>query len=157
MDKLIKLKHTFGRAIITQYFGRTRFAELNSGYYPAGGHTGIDFGIPEGTPINATHDGIIVQDDDIDKSAKGIYIVIVDPKQLIATHYYHLNGNTVELGQNVRTGDVIGYSGSTGLSTAPHLHFGLCRVNAAWIRLDKDNGTNGFIDPLDKELVKWKY
>lgn len=156
MNKII-LANKFKTFSITQRFGATTFAMQNPTYYPPGGHNGIDYGIPIGTPIYTTHSGYCVQDNDIGKQAKGIYIVIVDPDQNIATHYYHLSRNFFNYGDYIRKGDLIGLSGSTGLSTGPHLHFGLCIVDpVTWVRIDKDNGFNGFIDPLNSDLVEWE-
>ena len=140
----------------TQLFGLTDFAKANPTYYPKGGHTGIDFSMPIGTPIRAAHRGYITQDADIDTSGKGIYTVIVDPDQLISTHYYHQQKNIVDLKIWVNAGQIIGYSGSTGLSTGPHLHFGLRYVDPFWHALNEHDDTNGFIDPLNFELVEWR-
>lgn len=153
----IKLYDTFTRYRISQLFGKTDFAIKNPSYYPQGGHTGIDYAIQEGWPIYATHKGIIVQDDDANRSAKGIYIVILDMEQRVATHYYHLRSNVVSIGDHVYAGKIIGISGQTGLSTGPHLHFGLCMVDADGMRINRDNGFNGFIDPLSPALVQWEH
>lgn len=161
-EKIMKefiLHNYFKDFRITQNFGKTPFALSRPTYYPIGGHTGIDYNYRYGTPVKAVHGGYIVQDEDIDKSAKGIYVVIIDPDQLIATHYYHLLNNCVRLKQKIEPGQLIGWSGFTGLCDPPneygaHLHFGLCLVDENWHRLNKDNDTNGFIDPLG-ENVRW--
>lgn len=150
-----KLRWIFGNYSITQKFGKTYFANENPSYYPVGGHTGIDFGMPVRTPVKAATDGEVRQDDDAGNGARGISLCIIDPKQLISTHYLHLSFNIVTDGQKVKAGDIIGYSGNTGLSTAPHLHFGLCEVDKNWMRINKNNGTNGFIDPFDEERFQW--
>lgn len=162
LDVFTKYRKTqlFGMSEITrsviEWYKRKYPEKWAQGFrpYPAGGHTGIDYGM-NWQPVYAAHGGFVVQDDDIDQSAKGVHAVIVDPKQLIATHYYHLENNCVKLQQEVLPGQFIGWSGNTGLSDGAHLHFGLCYVDGVhWTRLNMDNGTNGFIDPLGKN-VKW--
>ena len=84
-------------------------------------HTGIDYGCPNETPILASGDGV-VQYSDFDKTGYG-KVVIIQHNDGKATLYAHLNSRNVVLKQKVRQGDVIGYSGNTGNSTGPHLHF----------------------------------
>lgn len=85
-------------------------------------HTGIDFAAPKGTPIYATGSGII---DFIGrKGGYGNYIAIRHNATL-KTAYAHLNGfkSGLKKGQRVKQGDLIGYVGTTGRSTGPHLHY----------------------------------
>jgi murein DD-endopeptidase MepM/ murein hydrolase activator NlpD len=84
-------------------------------------HSGMDFTAPTGTEVYATGNGVI----GTVKSARrelGNHI-IVDHGFGYQTVYAHLDGFNVRVGQKVKRGDVIGYVGSTGLSTAPHLHY----------------------------------
>lgn len=84
-------------------------------------HYGMDFTAPTGTEIYATADGTI---EDIDKSKRGYgNKIIINHGFGYKTLYAHLSGFTVKQGQDVKRGDVIGYVGNTGLSTAPHLHY----------------------------------
>ncbi len=84
-------------------------------------HYGMDFTAPTGTEIYATGDGVIRV---LDKSRRGYgNKIIVDHGYGYQTLYAHMSAFAVKQGQQVRRGDVIGYVGSTGLSTAPHLHY----------------------------------
>ena len=84
-------------------------------------HTGIDFAAPIGTPIYATADGVI-EEVSIKFSGYGKMIVI-DHGFGYQTRYAHMHEFAVRQGQKVKRGDLIGYVGDTGLSTAPHLHY----------------------------------
>lgn len=84
-------------------------------------HSGMDFTAPTGTEVYATGNGVV----NTVKSARrelGNHI-IVDHGFGYQTVYAHLDKFSVRVGQKVKRGDVIGYIGSTGLSTAPHLHY----------------------------------
>ncbi|MDZ7635760.1 MAG: M23 family metallopeptidase [Bacteroidales bacterium] len=84
-------------------------------------HSGMDFTAPTGTEVYATGNGVI----ETVKSARrelGNHIII-DHGFGYETVYAHLDGFNVRVGQKVKRGDVIGFIGSTGLSTAPHLHY----------------------------------
>ncbi|MBD2843063.1 M23 family metallopeptidase [Erythrobacter rubeus] len=83
-------------------------------------HKGIDLAAPTGTPIYATADGIIERADWF--SSYGLYIAI-DHGGDLETRYAHMSKLAVAAGDSVRKGDVIGYVGSTGRSTGPHLHY----------------------------------
>ena len=84
-------------------------------------HAGMDFTAPTGTEIYATGDGVI----GTVKSQRrelGNHIII-DHGFGYQTVYAHLDRFNVRVGQKVKRGDIIGYVGNTGLSTAPHLHY----------------------------------
>jgi murein DD-endopeptidase MepM/ murein hydrolase activator NlpD len=84
-------------------------------------HSGMDFTAPTGTDVYATGNGVIRTV----KSARrelGNHIII-DHGFGYQTVYAHLDRFNVRVGQKVKRGDVIGFVGSTGLSTAPHLHY----------------------------------
>jgi murein DD-endopeptidase MepM/ murein hydrolase activator NlpD len=84
-------------------------------------HTGVDFAAAIGTPIYATADGTI---DKLDVSFSGYGKVIeIDHGFGYRSRYAHMHGFAVHQGQKVKRGDLIGYVGNTGLSTAPHLHY----------------------------------
>lgn len=84
-------------------------------------HTGIDFAAPIGTPIYATADGKVAEVS-VRFSGYG-KLVEIDHGFGYHTRYAHMHDFAVRQGQNVKRGELIGYVGDTGLSTAPHLHY----------------------------------
>ncbi len=86
-------------------------------------HEGVDFAAPYGTPVRATADGIVTRVGRED----GGYGNVIDVRHAngIRTRYGHLSGFALGLhtGERVDQGETIGYVGSTGLSTGPHLHY----------------------------------
>ena len=90
-------------------------------------HTGTDFAAPRGTPVYATGNGKIIKAESRSRSGYGKNIVI-DHGYGYKTQYAHLSKLAVNLGQKVKRGELIGYVGSTGKSTSPHLHYEV-RIN----------------------------
>ncbi|MBX2966210.1 MAG: M23 family metallopeptidase [Cyclobacteriaceae bacterium] len=84
-------------------------------------HTGIDFAAPIGTPIYATADGTVAEVS-VKFSGYG-KMIIIDHGFGYKTRYAHMHDFAVRQNQKVKRGDLIGYVGNTGLSTAPHLHY----------------------------------
>ena len=84
-------------------------------------HNGIDFAASIGTPIYATADGTVSKVE-VRFSGYG-KLVEIDHGFGYRTRYAHMHDFTVKKGQQVKRGDLIGYVGNTGLSTAPHLHY----------------------------------
>ena len=84
-------------------------------------HPGIDFAASIGTPIYATADGKVAVVD-VKFSGYG-KMVEIDHGFGYRTRYAHMHDFAVRVGQNVKRGDLIGYVGNTGTSTAPHLHY----------------------------------
>ena len=111
---------------ITQYFGNTPFATKNPQVYSGGGHNGIDFRSSVGTKIQAALSGTVLGTGNTD-SQKGCFSygkwILLKHNNGLSTLYAHLSHISVSKGQTVATGDVIGFSGNTGYSTGPHLHF----------------------------------
>jgi murein DD-endopeptidase MepM/ murein hydrolase activator NlpD len=83
-------------------------------------HSGVDLAGATGTPVYATADGIVSRADRF--GSYGNYIAIEHGGEL-QTRYAHLSGFEVTAGQRVVKGQLIGYIGSTGRSTGPHLHY----------------------------------
>jgi len=112
-----------GKGIVTQHFGEV------SSLYRGKPHNGLDIGVPIGTPVFAGEDGEVLAVDNNDVSTWSKYqygkYVLIEHGNNLATLYAHLSEQTVSVGQKVKRGDLIGYSGNTGYSTGPHLHFGL--------------------------------
>ena len=88
-------------------------------------HTGVDIGASQGTPIKAAGDGVVKM-----AGWNGGYgnWTLIDHGGGLATGYGHQSRIAVSVGQHVSQGEVIGYVGSTGASTGPHLHWEV-RVN----------------------------
>ncbi|MFA6077649.1 MAG: peptidoglycan DD-metalloendopeptidase family protein [Candidatus Paceibacterota bacterium] len=121
---------------ITQYFGKTPFATKNPQVYNGMGHNGIDFGVPIGTPIKSSASGVVYGTGNTDTACYGVSYgkwVLVRHENGLATLYAHLSLIKVSTGDNVQSGDIIGYSGNTGYSTGPHLHFTVYAADAVHI------------------------
>ncbi len=105
---------------VTSGFGMRRHPIL--GYMRM--HSGIDFGASWGAPIYAVNDGVVSYAGW--HGGHGNYVRL-DHNAGIGTGYGHMSRIAVSTGMTVRRGQVIGYVGSTGLSTGPHLHYELYR------------------------------
>jgi murein DD-endopeptidase MepM/ murein hydrolase activator NlpD len=103
----------------TSPFGVKR---LYNGKYRGNYHSGLDQRSPMGTPIRAISDGVvkIVRKFNINGDIVGI-----DHGQGVTSFYLHMSRFATTEGATVKKGDVIGYVGSSGRSTGPHLHWGL--------------------------------
>jgi murein DD-endopeptidase MepM/ murein hydrolase activator NlpD len=104
---------------ISSAFSRSRFHPVLKVNRP---HNGIDYAASTGTPVRAVGDGVVRR-----AGWGGGYGNVIDiaHRQGYSSRYAHLHGfaSGIRAGTRVRQGDVIGYVGSTGLSTAPHLHY----------------------------------
>jgi murein DD-endopeptidase MepM/ murein hydrolase activator NlpD len=113
---------------ITQYFGNTDFATANAQVYNGKGHNGIDLRASVGTPVKSALLGTVVGVGNTGTVrtcySYGKWVLIQHPNGL-STLYAHLSLQSVSEGQSVSTGQIIGYSGNTGYTTGPHLHFGV--------------------------------
>lgn len=93
-------------------------------------HNGVDFAAPTGTPVKAASDGVV----DFVGTQNGYgNIVILRHRDGYATAYAHLNGfyRGLRKGAKVRQGDLVGYVGSSGWATGPHLHYEIRVANVA--------------------------
>lgn len=106
-------------------------------------HTGMDFSANIGTEIYATGDGVIERADDL-AQGYGNHVVI-NHGFGYETLYGHMSRIAVKEGQRVKRGDVIGYVGSTGMSTAPHLHYEVIKNG------EKINPINFFFNDLSAD------
>lgn len=152
--------------IITQYFGGTEFAKNNPGIYGRAYHPGVDFGAPVGTKIFAPLSGTVRWTDNTDR-VPGCYAwgkwILIDHANGLSTLYAHLSHVSVQAGQKVSTGEIIGYTGATGYVTGPHLHFTVYAKDAVEVIRYSDFKTitscgpaytpraasEGYINPMD--------
>jgi len=107
-------------------------------------HTGIDYGCPQGTPILASADGVVMCADN-DPRGWGKYVTILHNAEK-ATLYAHLSELRVYPNQKIQQGHVIGLSGNTGNSTGPHLHF---EARHKW------NDSKSHFNPVELPLMNY--
>ncbi|MGM9605182.1 MAG: murein hydrolase activator EnvC family protein [Faecousia sp.] len=104
---------------ITSAFGYRKAPTAGASTY----HQGVDMACPTGTPIYATRSGTVTT---ASYQAGGAgYYVSINHGDGFASIYMHMTRYVVAKGQSVSQGQLIGYVGSTGVSTGPHLHFGI--------------------------------
>lgn len=115
------LKSPLRFSYISSYFSKRRFHPILKVWRP---HHGLDYVAPLGTPVASIGDGKVVF-----KGWKGGYgnLVEIRHKNNFRSRYGHLSrfAKGLHVGKRVKSGELIGYLGSTGLSTGPHLHFEL--------------------------------
>ncbi|MDR2078018.1 MAG: M23 family metallopeptidase, partial [Rickettsiales bacterium] len=129
-------------ARITSHYGSRRHPVL--GYTRA--HRGIDFAVPTGTPFYAAGNGVVKKvisgcraGDRRCGNGYGNYLLI-QHNNSYSSEYAHLLrvARNIRVGQHVRQGEVIGFVGNTGLTTGPHLHYGIIynneRINPAKVK-----------------------
>ena len=124
---------------ITQLFGENPEDYKKFGFP---GHNGIDYGIPNGTPVSAAAAGTVAAVA-FENGGYGNYVKLshMDGSKLYFTYYAHLASATVSPGQKVKAGTIVGLSDNTGASTGPHFHFG--------VRIDGQNPAyKGYVDPM---------
>lgn len=132
------------------------FGEVRTGYI----HQGIDLRLPIGTPIYAVADATVIKaaPDSKGVDAGGGHIIMLDHGNGVQTWYMHLDAYAVSLGDKVKKGQIIGFSGSSGDSTTPHLHFEY-RVNGVPIDPDFIVGVSQLtsekiVEEADKGLIR---
>jgi murein DD-endopeptidase MepM/ murein hydrolase activator NlpD len=122
------LRWPLSNIFITQRFGKTSFSLSNCSLYKNCSHNGMDFAAARGTPVFSARAGVVVGVGNTDAVARckgrsyGRWVFVKHDNGL-STVYGHLSATSVFVGQKVETGEVIAYSGNTGASTGPHLHF----------------------------------
>ena len=120
----------------------SQFFDERPGFYETygfKGHPGVDFVVPIGTPIVSAFWGEVVE---LGWSNKGWGIYIKIKHDNLITLYAHLDRIKVIRGCYITKGQLIGYSGNTGLSSGPHLHFGIQDPKKL------KNGYQGYINPM---------
>ncbi len=120
---------------VTSGFSRNRFHPVLKQGRP---HYGVDFGAPEGTPIYAVGDGVVSWAGPNGGHGRFVKLDHAGPYD---SSYSHMSRVSVKKGQKVRQGQLLGYVGSTGLSTGPHLHYQF------WV-------DGRYVNPLTVELPK---
>jgi murein DD-endopeptidase MepM/ murein hydrolase activator NlpD len=122
---------------ISSPFSRRRLHPILGQYRP---HFGIDYAAPSGTPVRSVADGVVVQ---AGREGANGNMIKIRHNRVYSTYYLHLSrfAHGVRTGRRVTQGQVIGYVGSTGLATGPHLCF----------RLTK-NGT--YLNPLRHPILE---
>jgi hypothetical protein len=133
-----------GNYAITSPFGTVRHLVFNGNKSPSYGkpHGGIDYGLPEGTPVYAVADGT-VEATPYDAPGFGNYIKLVDANGA-ELFYGHLSSKVVPGGARVKAGDLVGYSGNSGQSTGAHLHF---EVRKNGTKMDPSSYLSGASSP----------
>lgn len=127
-------RHSLG-AVYQLPFGAGVDILVGQGFHGAETHQGkyaIDFDLPEGTPVRAARGGLVIETQecfeegglDLQLKSRANFVKIRHDDGTIG-HYVHLRhlGVEVSKGDRVRAGELIGYSGNTGYSSGPHLHF----------------------------------
>jgi murein DD-endopeptidase MepM/ murein hydrolase activator NlpD len=130
------LKTPLKYAFVTSGFGSRRHPVL--GYTRA--HNGVDYGVPNGTPVWSVADGRVSRAGWGDGFGK---LVEIRHANGWTSQYAHLSSIQVRQGQHVSQKDIIGLTGQTGLSSGPHLHYGL-----------KKEG--GYVDPQRQKFERGK-
>lgn len=124
------------------------------------GHNGIDFYAPDGTPVLASHDGVVTYAG-LDGSNGNLIVLMthekfdyLDGQAYYKTLYGHLKTRTFQVtaGQNVTKGQILALADNTGASLGSHLHFSVKPVYQGeeawqWSNAEPNNGYNGSIDP----------
>ena len=105
--------------------------QISSGFGERWGstHRGIDIPCPEGSDVIASNSGTVVY---VGWYSTGGNAVLVDCGEGVTNYYYHLSGFNVSPGAYVTAGDIIAFSGNTGNSTGPHLHYGVS-INGEYV------------------------
>ena len=113
-----KYAHAVPNAPISSGFGWRNFGGMSEF------HRGIDYAVPQGTPIHAIADGKVIVAEYHYSWGNHVHIVHKDGT---SSNYAHMSQIKAHVGQQVKQGDVIGLVGSTGNSTGPHLHLEISR------------------------------
>lgn len=112
-------------------------------------HTGVDFAMAEGTSLRSVVNGIVekITHYGNENIGTGVIIKAENGQRII---YGHMRDTNVVAGQKINYGDLLGYSGNTGHSTGPHLHFGVKDGNVV-------ANPNGYIDNIQEICGNWSH
>lgn len=159
----LKLYNPLERVFITQGFGQEDTSPVLLEKYKAMGlsfHNGLDMFAQDGTPVYASHDGVVTFSGHDGGGGLGVVITTNEPfeydggKAWIKSIYWHLKEGSICVlaGQKVTRGQKIAEADNTGMSTGSHLHFGIKPVinkgdGYEWETVDMNNGFKGAIDP----------
>lgn len=114
---------------------------------PLLGHPGIDFKAKTGACIYAAHNGVVLWSG-VNMPDGGKMVSLWNKTANLKTIYYHLDNWTVEAGQQVKAGDIIGHADNTGkMTTGSHLHFEVKGTDYLGNTTNRNNGYGGAIDP----------
>ena len=145
------LKYPIEFTRIGSRYNLRRFHPIDKVYRP---HLGTDLSAPTGTPIRSVGDGIVLEAQY--KSRNGNYVK-VRHNSVYTTAYLHMSkiGKGIKSGVRVKQGEIIGYVGSTGLSTGPHLHYSFwqngAQVDALRVQLPPSQPVKSEDMPLFEE------
>lgn len=121
-------------------------------------HSGIDYAVASGTPIRAPSDGVVTS-----IGVKGGYgnAIMLRHSDSMQTLYGHMSAfANIRAGQHIRAGEIIGYVGSTGVSTGPHLHYEVLingqPVNPTSVALPTKKLNTQELADFKKKLQHWK-
>jgi murein DD-endopeptidase MepM/ murein hydrolase activator NlpD len=146
------LKSPLKYSYISSYFSKSRFHPILKIWRP---HHGLDYSAPLGTPVSSIGDGVVTYRGWMDGYGN---LVEIRHKNNYKTRYGHLSrfAKDLTLSKHVKMGEIIGYVGSTGLSTGPHLHFELHKdgvpINPTTVKLPRAPSVKAnFMPAFDKE------
>jgi len=160
---MVILLDYFSKYKITQRFGWDSCTQSvidefkGKKVYPIGGHPGIDYAMNYDPIFNPIINGIILNVDRQGNDADGKSFCVVDPDSLISVWFKHCSEIFVDDNQQVSGGKMLALSGASGsLCLGAHLHLGIRFLNKKWQPINLNNGTNGFVNPLDVKIFYWK-
>lgn len=143
-------KETLHAPLDPEWFNRVTqpFGVANASLYPATGHhIGTDWGVPVGEPVYALAEGKVTAVYNNHKTfGNACEYQFTFKGKLYTARYMHLSQPVVQ--RSYKKGDILGFSGNTGLSTGPHLHLDICNGTFSLVGINSTNFREKFVDPL---------